>query len=92
MEILNLNIQKIQNKINNIEILEGRGKIFKIKYKNLNFNLIDESYNANPLSMKQSILNLSNIKDDSYKYVLLGDMLELGKKISFITHKNYPQL
>ncbi len=86
LEILNLNIQKIQNKIDNVEILEGRGKIFKIKYKNLNFNLIDESYNANPLSMKQSILNLSNIKDDSYKYVLLGDMLELGKK-SLLLHK-----
>tara|TARA_B100001175_G_C18927835_1_gene365451 strand:- start:166 stop:522 length:357 start_codon:yes stop_codon:yes gene_type:complete len=30
--------------------------------------------------MKQSILNLSNIKNDNHKYILLGDMLELGKK------------
>ena len=62
LEILNLDINKIKNKIKNIGVLEGRGKIYKIKYKKLNFNLIDESYNANPLSMKQSILNLSKIK------------------------------
>ncbi len=80
LEILNLNINKIKNKIKNIKLLEGRGKIYKIKYKNLKFNLIDESYNANPLSMKQSILNLSNIKNNNYKYILLGDMLELGEK------------
>ena len=86
LEILNLNINKIKNKIKNIKILEGRGKIFKIKYKNLKFNLIDESYNANPLSMKQSILNLSKIKNRNCKYILLGDMLELGKK-SQILHK-----
>ncbi len=87
LEILNLNVDKIKNKIKYIKALEGRGKIYKIKYKNLNFNLIDESYNANPLSMKQSILKLSNIKNSSQKYILLGDMLELGSK-SKILHKN----
>ena len=87
LEVLKLNINKIKNKIKNIKILEGRGKMCKIKYKNLTFNLIDESYNANPLSMKQSILNLSNIKNNNQKYILLGDMLELGKK-SRILHKN----
>ena len=75
------------NKIKDIKILDGRGKFYRIKYKNLNFNLIDESYNANPLSMKQSILNLSNIRNNQQKYVLLGDMLELGKK-SEVLHKN----
>jgi len=87
LEILNLDIDKIKNKIKNIKVLEGRGKIYRVKYKNLNFNLIDESYNANPLSMKQSILNLSKIKNNNQKYLLLGDMLELGKK-SQILHKN----
>ena len=36
--------------------------------------------------MKQSILNLSKIKNRNCKYILLGDMLELGKK-SQILHK-----
>ena len=87
---LNLDINKIKHKINKIKIPEGRGKIFKVKYKNLNFNLIDESYNANPLSVKQSILNLSNIKNNNHKYVLLGDMLELGKKSKKLHKKLSP--
>ena len=87
LEILNLNVDKIKNKIKDIKVLEGRGKIYKVKYKNLNFNLIDESYNANPLSMKNSILNLSNINNKYQKYILLGDMLELGSK-SQILHEN----
>ncbi len=90
LEILNLDINKIKNKIKNIEVLEGRGKIYKIKYKNLNFNLIDESYNANPLSMKQSILNLSKIQNGNLKYILLGDMLELGKKTQILHKKLSP--
>ncbi len=90
LEILNLQVDKIKNKINDINILEGRGKIYKIRYKNLNFNLIDESYNANPLSMKQSILNLSNLKNNNHKYILLGDMLELGKKSQVLHEKLSP--
>jgi murE/murF fusion protein len=42
--------------------------------------LIDESYNSNPLSLKSAILNFDKIKPNkSKKYLLLGDMLELGK-------------
>ena len=52
------------------------------------FNLIDESYNANPSSVKNAILNFSKIKKNNFKkYLLLGDMLELGKK-SDTYHKN----
>ena len=90
LEILDLDIKKIKNKIENVKVLEGRGKIYKIKYKNINFNLIDESYNANPLSMKQSILNLSNIKNNNHKYILLGDMLELGSKSQKLHEKLSP--
>ena len=49
-----------------------------------NFKLIDESYNANPLSVKNAIDNFSSIKKQKFKkYLLLGDMLELGKKSEF---------
>ena len=42
--------------------------------------MIDESYNSNPLSLKSAILNFDKIKiDKGKKYLLLGDMLELGK-------------
>ena len=42
--------------------------------------LIDESYNSNPLSLQTAIENYDNIKSpNSKKYLILGDMLELGK-------------
>ena len=34
---------------------EGRGKIHRVKRYNKKFNLIDESYNANPLSVKNAL-------------------------------------
>ena len=78
---LNLNLQKISKNIKFLEPIKGRGKEYNIKRFKTKFYLIDESYNANPFSVKQSIQNLSNIKiKNSKKYLLLGDMLELGNK------------
>ena len=59
---------------------KGRGDFLKIKIKNKNLNLIDESYNSNPLSLKSAILNFDKLDSKkSKKYLLLGDMLELGR-------------
>jgi murE/murF fusion protein len=76
-----LNISKVSKNIfANFKIPAGRGDISKIKVNNKNLNLIDESYNSNPLSLKSAILNYDKIKSNkSKKYLLLGDMLELGK-------------
>ena len=52
----------------------------KLEFNHRTINLIDESYNSNPLSLKFSINNFSNLTlRNSKKYILLGDMLELGK-------------
>ena len=70
--------------------MEGRGKLIKINHNKITFNLIDESYNANPLSVKESIKSLSKLSRlNSKKYLLLGDMLELGKKSDNYTSKNF---
>ena len=62
------------------KVLEGRGDISKINFKNKNIFLIDESYNSNPLSLKSAIKNFDSIKvKSSKKHLVLGDMLELGK-------------
>ena len=59
---------------------DGRGDITKIEINNKRLNLVDESYNTNPLSLKSAILNFDKIKiNNGKKYLLLGDMLELGK-------------
>ena len=76
MNIFQLN----KNIFLNFETPDGRGNLFKVKIKNKNINLVDESYNSNPLSLKSAILNYNQIdKKKSRKYLLLGDMLELGK-------------
>ncbi len=76
-----LDISKLKKNIFiGFKIPNGRGDISKIKVNNKNLNLIDESYNSNPLSLKSAILNFDKIKiDKGKKYLLLGDMLELGK-------------
>ena len=64
----------------NFKTPEGRGDISKIKFKNKKFFLVDETYNSNPLSLKMAIENYDKIKlKNSDKYLILGDMLELGK-------------
>ena len=88
LKVLNLNVKKIIKSFKKYTPIEGRGRIYDIRRYKKNFKLIDESYNANPLSMKNAINNFNSIKKNkSKKYLLLGDMLELGKK-SEILHKN----
>ena len=40
--------------------------------------ILNDAYNANPTAMKLVIENFSQLKSDGKKYVVLGDMLELG--------------
>ncbi|MDC3179828.1 UDP-N-acetylmuramoyl-L-alanyl-D-glutamate--2,6-diaminopimelate ligase [Candidatus Pelagibacter sp.] len=57
----------------------GRGDHSIIKIGKKKINLIDESYNSNPLSLKSALKNYDNIDTKKYrKYLLLGDMMELG--------------
>ena len=71
----------------NFKTPNGRGDVSKIRLKNKFFFLVDESYNSNPLSLKIAIENYDMIESkNSKKYLILGDMLELGKH-SFKQHK-----
>ena len=75
-----INIFKLNKNIFiNFKTPQGRGDFSKIKVNKKKLNLIDESYNSNPLSLKTAILNYDKINSKkSKKYLLLGDMLELG--------------
>ena len=78
---LGLNTLKLKSKFKYLESPEGRGKKYSISRYKKNFKLIDESYNANPLSVKNAIKKLNLIKKEKFKkYLILGDMLELGSK------------
>ena len=78
---LNLNLKNINRNLKHLEPTEGRGKIHSVKRYNKKFVLIDESYNANPMSVKNAINTFDEIKKKQFKkYLILGDMLELGSK------------
>ena len=88
LHVLDLDLSKIVNFQDNFQLVEGRGKTHSILRYKKKFQLIDESYNANPSSVKNAIYNFSNIKrKHEKKFLLLGDMLELGKE-SDNYHKN----
>ncbi len=78
---LYIDIKKVKKNIFfDLKTPKGRGDISMIKLKNKNFFLVDETYNSNPLSLKTAIENYDRINvKNSKKYLILGDMLELGK-------------
>ncbi len=82
MFVFNLNLSKMKKKFINFKIPDGRGDIKIVKKFNKKFKFIDESYNANPASMLSAIKNMNHHrrKKNEQKLVLLGDMLELGRK------------
>ncbi|PHX89192.1 MAG: UDP-N-acetylmuramoyl-L-alanyl-D-glutamate--2,6-diaminopimelate ligase [Pelagibacteraceae bacterium] len=74
------------------KVPNGRGDISKIKINNKKIFLVDESYNSNPLSLKSAIINFDKLNSgNSRKYLILGDMLELGK-YSLMHHKTIAKI
>lgn len=61
--------------------LAGRGQLKTVAIPGGAFTLIDESYNANPLSMKAGFLSLGArpVPEGGRRIVVLTDMLELGE-------------
>lgn len=57
---------------------EGRGKIREVTLKQGKVTIIDDCYNANPLSMTAAISKLAELPGGGRKIAVLGDMLELG--------------
>ena len=82
---LNLDTSYGFNKLKNFRAPKGRGIRKKIFLENGKIaTLIDESYNANPLSMQAALENLVQSPNsrgdlDKPKIAILADMLELGK-------------
>ena len=78
---LKIDVEKIKSKLQILHPSAGRGKKYNIKRYKKKFKFIDESYNANPLSVKKAILRFKSLKKEKFKkYLILGDMLELGQK------------
>ena len=73
-KILHLTPKEIQKGIRKVVSLGGRSNILQVR----NMIVIDDCYNANPVSMKAALNLLLNAK--GRKVAILGDMFELGEK------------
>lgn len=59
---------------------KGRGQRRRVEMAGGSYELIDESYNASPVSMKAAIATLASVRPakGGRRIAVLGDMLELG--------------
>lgn len=80
-KILNLNSLNFIKHAKSLPQLSGRGRSYILSVNRKKIVLIDESYNANPMSMKATIEYFNSYKknNSNKKILILGDMLELGK-------------
>lgn len=71
------------DRLNTFKIPEGRGELIKIN----DFIVINDTYNANFSSVVSGLTMLADMSKGSRTFVVLGDMLELGKNEKEL-HKN----
>ncbi|MBU1637133.1 UDP-N-acetylmuramoyl-tripeptide--D-alanyl-D-alanine ligase [bacterium] len=70
----NVDIEESVSRLNSVTLTDGRASIFRIG----NMTILDDSYNANPVSAQAALETLASMPGDS-KTVILGDMNELGE-------------
>ena len=77
----NLPIKTFYKKVKSIPRIEGRGLMNEVNIEDKKILFIDESYNASPVTMKICIDYFSELElqDTQKKYIILGEMNELGK-------------
>ena len=73
-DLLGLNQDEIKEGMKKVEAVSGRSNIIPFE----DFVLIDDCYNANPVSMKAAIDLLQSA--NGRKVAILGDMFELGEE------------
>ena len=92
-------IEEALSILRKFKTLEGRGETFNAKLEDGRvITLVDEAYNANPLSMNAAISAFGEKYSDKNKILVIGDMAECGentekyhREISTSIDKIHPQ-
>ena len=72
--IFGLSYAEISHSLRNFSFSKGRLNVLKVR----GLNFIDDTYNANPLSVRRSLETLKEMDPSGRKVFVMGDMLELG--------------
>ncbi len=79
LEALDVDLDTSLLALESFATLEGRGKVVTKPFKGGELTVVDESYNANPVSMTATLKSFGDRdKGNGRKVVVLSDMLELG--------------
>ena len=73
--IMDISIDDFFTLIEDFSLPKGRGQVHLL---NNNIKMIDDTYNANPESVKAAIDNLAKYDNEGRKIFVFGDMKELG--------------
>lgn len=78
-------VEEAAQSLSSFSATAGRGQILQLTWPRENnsggkITLIDDSYNASPVSMRAALGNLGAITTNGRRIAVLGDMLELGPK------------
>ncbi|MBB4291356.1 UDP-N-acetylmuramoyl-tripeptide--D-alanyl-D-alanine ligase [Rhizobium leguminosarum] len=81
VRIVGADMEKAIDALGTLKPEKGRGKRHRLSIGSGSFTLIDESYNANPASMRAAIalLAASEPTGRGRRIAVLGDMLEMGE-------------
>lgn len=74
--IFGMSIKKIRSALENFEFPCHRLR----KIDCARFSIIDDSYNSNPVSLRGAVESLLEYKTRGRRIVIMGDMLELGRR------------
>ena len=89
---LECDVDEAANSLSNFSATQGRGQILQSQIDGKKYLLIDDSYNASPVSMRAAIGNLGAIEAKGRRVAILGDMLELGEKSEQLHESLIPDL
>jgi UDP-N-acetylmuramoyl-tripeptide--D-alanyl-D-alanine ligase len=82
--VLGLTGDEIKAALEKFKPVKGRMNVIETARQ---IHLVDDTYNANPVSMAAAIETLQKIKDGHRGILVIGDMLELGKESAALHRK-----